>query len=85
MFEVTLIRKPKDILELNQIMTALVSRNIDAQCMYSFKAREIRFESAEDVAWTLDGEFGGNHKHVSIKNLHRAIGIMVAGQGEDKG
>ena len=84
-FEVTLIRKPKDILELNQIMTALVSRNIDAQCMYSFKAKEIHFESAEDVAWTLDGEFGGNHKHVNIKNLHRAIEIMVAGQGEDKG
>lgn len=82
-FEVTLIRKPKDLLELNQIMTALVSRNIDAQCMYSFKAKEIRFESQDEVAWTLDGEFGGNHKHVTIKNLHRAIDIMAAGNRED--
>ena len=25
--------------------------------------------------WTLDGEFGGSHKKVSIRNLHRALHI----------
>lgn len=76
-FEVTLIKKPQNPIELNRVMAALVDRDIDAECMYCFKAGEVRIESEEEVSWTLDGEFGGSHKDVTVKNLHKSLEIRV--------
>lgn len=76
-FEVTLIKKPKNPLELNQIMAALLNRDIDTDSMYCFKASCIHFESKENLAWTLDGEFGGEHKEVLIENREKALDFMV--------
>ena len=76
-FEVTLIKKPKNVVELNQIMAALIGRNIDSDCMYCFKTSEIIFESEEEIAWTRDGEYGGSHKKVVITNEKQALRILV--------
>lgn len=76
-FEVTLIKYPKNPIELNRVMAALVDRDIDAECMYCFKAKEVHIESVDEVSWTLDGEFGGSHKEVTIKNLHKSLEIRV--------
>ena len=76
-FEVTLIRMPKNPIELSMIGAALMNRDFDSEYMYCFKTSEITFESDEEVAWTLDGEFGGNHREVCIKNCEKAMEIMV--------
>lgn len=76
-FEVTLIKKPKNPVELNNIMLSLLNRAIDTKSMYCFRTAELELESPEPVAWTLDGENGGAHKGVRIKNLHHAIEIRV--------
>lgn len=76
-FEITLIKKPQNPIELNRVMAALVDRDIDAECMYCFKASEVHIESEEEVSWTLDGEFGGSHKEVTVKNLHKSLEIRV--------
>ncbi|MCM1025920.1 MAG: YegS/Rv2252/BmrU family lipid kinase [Roseburia sp.] len=76
-FEVTLIKKPENPTELNNIMLSLLNRDIDADGMYCFRAEEITFESQEPVAWTLDGENGGSHERVVIRNLCREIEIKV--------
>ena len=72
-FEVTLIRRPKNPIELNNIMISLVNRDIDMGAMYCFRTDRVVLESKEPVAWTLDGENGGNHERVEIRNLHQAI------------
>lgn len=76
-FEVTLIKRPKSLEELNQIIGALTLRDIDAAEMYCFKTSRLSIEAEDEVAWTLDGEFGGRHKEVTIENLNRALEIMV--------
>ena len=76
-FEVTLIRRPKNPIELNNIMISLVNRDIDMGAMYCFRTDRVVLESKEPVAWTLDGENGGNHERVEIRNLHQANEIMV--------
>lgn len=76
-FEVTLIRRPKNPIELNNIMISLVNRDIDMGAMYCFRTDRVVLESKEPVAWTLDGENGGNHERVEIRNLHQSIEIMV--------
>ncbi len=76
-FEVTLIKKPSNPVELNSIMAALVSRRVNTDCMYCFKARSLKLSSEEEVAWTLDGEFGGRHREVAIHNEKQALCILA--------
>lgn len=76
-FEVTLIKKPKNPVELNNIMLSLLNRDIDTKSMYCFRTAELEMESVEPVAWTLDGENGGSHRSIRIKNIHKAIEIRV--------
>ncbi len=56
LFEVTLIRQPRNPVELNNIMISLLDRNINTDAMYCFRTAELVLESKEPVAWTLDGE-----------------------------
>ncbi len=76
-FEVTLIKRPLTTAQLNDAIAALMIRDIDARFMYCFKTSRIVFESEEKVAWTLDGEFGGEHRNVLIENVKQAVEIII--------
>lgn len=76
-FEVTLIRMPKNPMELNAVMAALLNRDINADCMLYFRAQHVSIESREPIAWTLDGEYGGSHEKALIRNCHKAITMKV--------
>lgn len=77
LFEVTLIKTPKNMIELNMILAALVNENIDTKFMYTFKTDHLTMVSENEVAWTFDGEFGGRFKQASMRNLKQAIDIMI--------
>lgn len=76
-FEVTLIKTPKNPLELNEIVASLLIRQIDSKHIYSFRTGKIHFESLEEIPWTLDGEFGGVHDIVDVLNRKQGLQIMV--------
>lgn len=76
-FEVTLIRKPKNPIELNEIIASLINLVDDTDMIYSFKTDEVKFTAKNEISWTRDGEYGGCHKSVEIKNLCRAVEIMI--------
>ncbi|MEI3593504.1 MAG: YegS/Rv2252/BmrU family lipid kinase [Lachnospiraceae bacterium] len=76
-FEVTLIKRPKNPIELNNIMVSLLNRDIDTDAMYCFRTSKVEITSAEPLPWTLDGEYGGTHTKVVIENICRGIDIRV--------
>ena len=76
-FEVTLIKQPKNLVQLNEIITSLLGGKFDSKNMYTFKSGNLLLESDEEIPWTLDGEYGGEHAKVSIKNKQKALEIMV--------
>ncbi len=76
LFEVMFIRKPRNILDINNIVGAILLRNIEEEYMFYRKASTVKIRCNEEVKWTLDGENGGSHKNVSIKNLYRAVEII---------
>ena len=49
-FEVTLIKSPKNALELQEIIAALLIEQIDTKHMYTFKTNHITFESLEEIS-----------------------------------
>ena len=79
-FEVTLIKSPMDAVELNEILGYLTGVNPETKMVYAFKTNRIRICSTEEVAWTLDGEFGGKHTMVDIRNLCKKVQILVEKQ-----
>lgn len=82
-FEVTLIKKPKSLIELQEIITSLLVEKFDTKHMYTFKTKEMFLESEEEIPWTLDGEYGGQHEKVHIINKKRALKIMVRAEDEE--
>ena len=76
-FEVTLIKRPKNPIELNNIMVSLLNRDIDTDAMYCFRTSKVEITSAEPLSWTLDGEYGGTHTKVVIENICRGVDIRV--------
>lgn len=77
LFEVTLICMPKNPLELNEIIASLTNMIDNTDCIYTFKADKVKFISEIEIPWTLDGEYGGNHKELLIQNKKQAVQIMV--------
>lgn len=76
MFEVTLVKQPKNPLDLQVIIGCLLGLDMKSESIISFKASKIIFIADEKVPWVLDGEYGGSPKKVKIENLNKAIRIM---------
>ncbi|MFG6384363.1 MAG: diacylglycerol kinase family lipid kinase [Lachnospiraceae bacterium] len=76
-FEITLIRMPKNPIELNEIIWSLTNLIDNTDCIYTFKAERLSVKSLGEIPWTLDGEYGGSHSEVIIQNKKQAIQIMI--------
>lgn len=76
-FEATFIRTPKNAAELQEILAAIILREIDSKYMYSFRTAHLLVEAKAPVPWTLDGEFGGEWESAVIQNHQKAIAIRV--------
>ena len=77
-FEVTLIKTPQNILELNEIIQAVIAgKSENNKYFYQFRSKAVKFISGDPVAWTLDGEFGGYHEVVYVKNDKQALSLLV--------
>ena len=77
LFEVTLIRKPSNPLDLNNIIVALVDKRVKSEYIYTFKTPRLTVESEEAVSWTVDGEFGGEHMKAVIENEQKVLRIRI--------
>ncbi|MDD3219793.1 MAG: diacylglycerol kinase family lipid kinase [Lachnospiraceae bacterium] len=77
LFEVTLIRKPKNPLEWQSIVTALMTKMDNTDMIDSFKADWVVIEAGEEIPWTLDGEFGGDHSFVRIDAIKDGIELIL--------
>ena len=77
-FEVTLIREIRNALDFQQLINAFMTQRLEScDMIYSFKTAEVKFTASREIPWTLDGEFGGDHEEVCVKNLKQAVDIMV--------
>lgn len=76
LFEVTLVKKPNNPIELQEIISALLTQN-HTKNLLSFKTDKITIKSEEDIDWTLDGEYGGKYTLVNIKNLRQAVTFIA--------
>ncbi len=75
-FEVILIRNPISIQDLFTILTSITSHTYDSENVRLLHTSRVRFTFDEPVAWTRDGENGGEHRQIEIINNPRAVVII---------
>lgn len=85
-FEVTLIKKPANIVQLQKIVHSLlnISEEIDREYIKFFRTNKITFTALNDeqISWTLDGEFGGDLPVNTVVNCNKAIEIMTGNKDQ---
>ena len=76
LFEMTLIKMPKNLLEWTNMPTAFLTRLTNSDLLVQAKTTEIRFRADREVKWVKDGEFGGIFQDARVKVMPRAISIV---------
>lgn len=81
LFEVLLVRKPRNATDYQRIFHALSTQRLDSDGpIVGFTASCVTFTScSEPLPWTLDGEYGGEHSTLTIENRPQAF-TLACGQ-----
>ena len=77
LFEVLLLHYPKNLAELNNLVTAILTKDLNRKGIDFLQAREVLIEDAKEVEWTLDGEHIAPIETIKISNLHSAVDFIV--------
>ncbi len=77
LFELLLIRLPKDLFELNEIVVALSSKKYKTKMITFISAKSILIETTENINWTLDGEYARGEEIIKVENLNKAIKLII--------
>ncbi len=76
LLEVTLVKTPKNPKELSEILAVLFLGGSDSALVQKFQTNRITFSSEDPVAWTLDGERGGEHTEAEIFNRKQRLNFI---------
>jgi YegS/Rv2252/BmrU family lipid kinase len=77
LFEVLLVKPPHNLGELGELSAALLGGNYASPLLTVTRVSGLRFESAEPISWTLDGEFGGSLTAADIQVHPRVLKICI--------
>ncbi len=75
-FEVLLVRGIKNPLQSFGLLSKIQKKEYDGEKIIYFKTSTLKLTFAEAKPWTLDGEYGGEHKEVRFAALNKAIDIV---------
>ncbi|MFR2570983.1 MAG: diacylglycerol/lipid kinase family protein [Clostridia bacterium] len=77
-FEALFIRKPKRISGYFRLLSDFKNKDYMANRDFVyFKANKITITTAQNVDWTIDGEYAGNLNFVNIENCNKAIELAI--------
>ena len=81
-FEIMMIRRPKDLIELTNIVNSMNSGRFDDKNFLFIQTNKINIEFDSPCPFTLDGEFGGDYTQMNIENLKERITIFLPEAGK---
>jgi len=75
--ECLLIRMPKTVQELAEILVNLRTMEYNTPLMHFFRTSHIVFQTPEKLDWSLDGEHAVSRSHAEIRVLPRAVKLIL--------
>lgn len=76
MFEVLLVRAPRDLVELTECIIAVQKQQYNCRMMTFRSVKAVKIFTNKDVNWSLDGEKAPGGEEISVSNLHHAITLI---------
>lgn len=76
LFEILLIKRPANIVELQETIASLLSGTLDSERITCVRTSCARIKS-DAMDWTLDGEFGGRYENVEVTNIRQAVQVYT--------
>ena len=76
-FELVLLRMPRTLLDLTNLLVALNQMQYDDPGIFFRHASRVTVETADDIPWSLDGEYAPSSPVVNIENCHGAVRLLV--------
>lgn len=76
LFELLLVRTPKNLMELHECIQALQSQEYDCGMITFRSASRMTIQADPAMLWTLDGEREEGHDRVEVANIHQAIRLI---------
>lgn len=77
LFEVLLVRMPRNPAELHECLHALTHQRFDSPMLRFLRTRELELDAPEDMPWSLDGEYAAGQRHIRVRNLRHAATLLL--------
>ena len=76
-FELLLIPNPKNAADLQNLVLALLNQNFEGQGLVFRHVSQLHLETAEELPWSLDGEYAPSVPAVDIVNQQGALRLLL--------
>jgi len=76
LFEVLLVRAPKDVVEIAECIQAVQKQQYNCKMITFRSAKQVKVYADPQMCWTLDGEKEPGHREALVENLHLAIRLV---------
>lgn len=76
-FELMLIRNPKNLVELNRCINALLTKNYSSDMIIFDSLRSAEIETKNPLTWSLDGERCDTNGKIKLENISNAIRLIL--------
>ncbi len=76
-FELLLIRKPHNLLELSDCVLALMTQEYSTAMLTLTSTESVSIEAPAAMSWTLDGEHADGAEICTVTNLHNAVNVIT--------
>ncbi len=75
-FELVMVSELKNLAQAPALLRQMQRKDYDGKRIFMFHTSKVKITFDREIPWTVDGEFGGNHKEVITHNLSKAIRIF---------
>ena len=76
MSELVLVKDPGSVEGLSEIVTSILSQKYDSDKLLVLHTNRAKFTFEKPVAWTRDGEEGGEYQQVELCNYHAPVKLI---------
>ena len=74
--ELVLVKNPTALEDLADLAGSVLTQRFDSDSLIVLHTKKARFRFDHPVAWTRDGESGGEHQDITLGNLHAPVKLI---------
>ena len=74
--ELVLVRDPGSVAAFAEVVSSVLSERFDSENLLILHTKQARFRFEKPIAWTRDGEAGGEYDDIEIRNIHCPVKLI---------